>query len=404
MSLPFRVNNLVREVLELLRPQNVFKRVLKLYHNELRIEGSSFQISHKLHLVAVGKAASFELAAVKEIVDNSQVDYQLGTCVAYTKRNHLVSTNEFIQLEGDHPLVSQDNLDNTSRLIEILKQVDEEDSVLFLLSGGASALLELPREQLSFEKLQDIHEDLLASGKNINEMNEIRKALSMVKNGGLLKYINSKQIIQLVTCDIPNENMADVGSGPLIYTQLNYASINEYLSKFSLRLEDMGAPLVQAHSFITQSASTLLKHFAGDNKYIIGKVYDELCDSMIEDLMGQLPAKGQVLVTAGEATIELPANPGKGGRNTHFVLEMAQRLYENKENRDIRILSFGTDGTDGPTDAAGAYINYELMQKLPIDSYLAQFNSYEYFDKVGTLVKTGPTQNNLMDIRFLWRE
>ncbi|MFK8137337.1 MAG: MOFRL family protein, partial [Bdellovibrionales bacterium] len=101
---------------------------------------------------------------------------------------------------------------------------------------------------------------------------------------------------------------------------------------------------------------------------------------------------------------DLPEVHGLGGRSTHFVLSMAKILYKSSKNRNIKIMSFGTDGTDGPTDAAGAFIDYPMFTKLDCDDYLTDANSYEYFKKIDGLIKTGPTQTNVMDIRCIWNE
>ena len=118
----------------------------------------------------------------------------------------------------------------------------------------------------------------------------------------------------------------------------------------------------------------------------------------------KLPEKGKYHISGGEAPIVLPRSTGVGGRNTHFVLAMANELYQNEENRDLHILSLGTDGNDCDTDAAGAYINYNIFNENNIGDHLDNFSSYDYFEKTNTLIKTGPTGSNVMDLRFIWRE
>lgn len=383
MSLPIIVNEAISEILMLLNPNFIYKKMVNINHNTILVNGKSFEISGKVHLFSVGKAASYELLAFKNIIDNSKLNSRLGECVSLTKEGHTVDDLSILELEGTHPVVSERNVENTKQFISHLEKVEKKDTVIFLLSGGASALLELPKGDMSFAELQDIHTRLLNSGKNINEMNRVRKSLSRVKDGGLLNYFDTKNIIQFITCDIPNEKLSDVSSGPLM------------------------GPDETTHpaTFKAQSASKLIDLFCGaDASRTRGEVYDCLLEDMQRDLLRALPNREELIVSGGEATINIPENSGKGGRSTHFVLSFAKNLYEDENNRDIHIASFGTDGGDGPTDAAGAYLNFELFKSLDETDYLEKFNSYEYFNKLGTLIKTGPTRTNVMDIRFLWRE
>lgn len=377
------VNKFVDEVLKLLDPYLNFKSMIKVYHNSLELQGEKLDIKGKLHIVGLGKAASFEVKAMLELLQGTSLEKKVGLTLSYTKHDHTVSEGRIVQLEGSHPVVTENNVSQTREFITYLEKIAREDTLLFLLSGGGSALLELPKEGMSFLDLQRKSKELLHSGKNINEMNRVRRNLSQVKDGGLLHFIKTENIFQLVTCDIPNEKLEDVSSGPL-----------------------MKANDPQSHPMTlkTQSASLLLEKLSRDENYIRGKIYDCSLDELIIDLKKSLPEKGQIHLSGGEAPIVIPSRSGKGGRNSHFVLAMAHELYQTLENRDIHILSIGTDGGDGPTDAAGAYINYKLYSNLNPAEFLSHFDSYSYFDKLGTLIKTGPTKTNVMDLRCIWRE
>jgi glycerate-2-kinase len=125
---------------------------------------------------------------------------------------------------------------------------------------------------------------------------------------------------------------------------------------------------------------------------------------MEDELLKNIPQDRTYCISGGEAYLEVPSYALKGGRNTHFVASFAKRIYKDPKLRDINILSFATDGTDGDTDCAGAYINYELYISLNVDKYLKNFDTFHYFEKLGTLIKTGPTKSNVMDLRIIWRE
>ncbi|MFT6631242.1 MAG: glycerate-2-kinase [Bacteriovoracaceae bacterium] len=385
MAIPIKVTKIVNEVIKLLDPFSNLKMMIEVDNKFISIDHKKFDVGGKrIHIFGAGKAASFEVEAFKKLILDSPMKNQLDSCVALTKDDHTVDDFSITQFEGSHPVIGQKNIQNTEKFIDLLQKVAPEDYLVFLLSGGASALLEKPIDGLTFEGLKRKHEELLASGLNINEMNRIRKSLSLVKDGGLLNFIKTKNIIQFITCDIPNEKLSDVSSGPLLVD---------------------GKTEVLNSTFKTQSASKLLSEFCsvGENR-IKGKVYDTLLGKMISDLIKRLPKDKEMLVSGGEATIEVPSHSGKGGRNTHFVLAFAQELYKDIANRDIHILSLGTDGGDGPTDAAGAYINYELFKQKRSDEYLNEFNSYNYFKEINSLIISGPTKTNVMDFRILWRE
>ncbi|MBC77475.1 MAG: hypothetical protein CME64_15840 [Halobacteriovoraceae bacterium] len=384
MSLPYKAETFIEEILNLLKPADVFKNIFKFYHNQIFIEGSVIDVPRQVHLFGLGKAASFEVEAMKNLINGSKLKNKLGMCVSYTKREHIVEDEEIAQLEGDHPVITEDNIGQTKKFISMLQKANKDDVLIFLLSGGGSALLEMPVDGMSFKQLQAKHQELLNSGLNINQMNAARKAISKVKNGGLLNFIPCDNIVQLVTCDIPNEEIADVSSGPLIN--------KERADK-------------RVQSVLTQSAGTLLKRLTSGHKNArIDAIYDCTLEEMCQSMLGSLPTKEEVVLSGGEGTLKVLSDAGLGGRSTHFVLHFAHMLYNDPDNRDIKILSLGTDGTDGPTDAAGAYIDYELYDREEALEHLQKQDSYNYFKKKGSLIKTGPTMNNLMDVRILWRE
>lgn len=384
MSLPYKAKKFIEDILTLLEPADVFKDIFKFYHNQIFIEGCAIDVPRKIHLFGLGKAASFEVQALKSLILNSELSGKLDVCVSYTKRDHTVDDSSIVQLEGDHPVITEDNIEQTNKFISMLEAIHKDDVIVFLLSGGGSALLERPIDGMSFAQLKLKHKELLNSGMNINQMNAARKSISKVKNGGLLHYIPCQKILQLVTCDIPNDDIADVSSGPLI---------------------NKAAPDSRVHSVLTQSAGKILdrlSHLQSSAK--IDAIYDCSLEEMCEEIVLKLPKKGEMILSGGEGTLKVREDAGLGGRATHFVLHLADMIYKDSENRDIKILALGTDGTDGPTDAAGAYIDYERYRLQEAKRSLEKQDSYNYFKDVGTLIKTGPTMNNLMDVRILWRE
>ena len=384
MSLPLKVNEILTDVINLLKPSVVFKDIFKFYQKQIVFKDGSFDIKGELHLFALGKAASFELKAFKDLYEK-ETGVKVRSAVAYTKKDHLCDDDEIYQMAGTHPVISSENLDLSTVFIDLISEIPEGDTLIFLLSGGGSALLEMPVEGMSFEQMRKRHQELLSSGLNINEINEKRKEISQIKGGGLLRFIKTTNILQLITCDIPNEDIFDVSSGPLLNR-----SLEEH-----------------PKTILTQSASSLLNKISASRNYIVKGVYDDRIENELLQISEDLPAKGDTYISGGELTVALPENcTGLGGRSTHFVLALAKIIYAEEKNKDVHILSFGTDGTDGPTDAAGAYINYNIFKENEdrAQMFLENNDSYHFFDEVGGLIKTGPTKNNLMDVRFIWRD
>lgn len=314
--LPKMVQGMASEVVELLDPKFVFKNLLSINDNIILLQGKRFEVVGKVHLFAAGKAASYELKAFKEILSQSSLKSKIGKCVSLTKDGHTVEDPDIVELEGTHPVVTEKNLEMTRRFIDQLKEVSEQDTLVFLLSGGASALMEMPKEGMSFEELKAEHTRVLNSGMNINEMNRVRKSLSQVKDGGLLTFIPTEKIIQFITCDIPNENLPDVSSGPLL---------GQDKTK-------------HPPTFKTQSATKLLDSFCDNEpRRVRGEIFDCVLEEMEEKLLKALPEADEILVSGGEATIQVPPKAGKGGRNTHFVLSFAQKIYQDKPRSVRRI-------------------------------------------------------------------
>lgn len=374
-----------QEVIEILDPFKTFSNHFSLNENSIEGRGVKFQIKGKLHLFGVGKAASFQVEAFLRFLKGSALKERLGICLSYTQKGYSINSSTFLQLEGDHPLVSEENLKRTETFIEHLGKVGAGDTIVFFLSGGSSALLELPKDEVSFKDLQKESEKLLESGFGISEINAKRKEFSQVKGGGLLTFIKTSNILQFVTCDIPNGRIEDVGSGPLLKG-------------------GKSDPV----SLVFQSADILLDELIQKHgEFLKGQIYDCSLEEMEEDLIKVLESQDKdhfFHVSGGEAPIILKGDFGQGGRNTHFVLSFAEKIYQRKEWQDIKILSLASDGTDGNSPCAGAFIDFGLFSENEAIPFLESFNSYKYFERINALLVTGPTKTNVMDLRILWRE
>jgi glycerate-2-kinase len=365
-----------------LDPSTILKNLLQIDSNTFFIENRKIEIKNKIHIFAVGKAASYEAKACLDYLESCKLSNNIEQVVALTKYGHTVNDEKITQLEGPHPIISNETLENTEFFIEKLSKVERDDVLLFFLSGGTSSLLEIPKEGVEVDFLISEYKRLVYGDESISIINNHRKKLSKIKNGGLRNYIKCENIIHFITCDVPSSELADVGSGPLINDQMKYDDI---------------------HLF--NGPAQLLKRIKEKFSFLrIGKIYDDSIDSVLNELKLNLPSKGEGYISGGEAFVKLGESVGLGGRNIHMVLSIAQSLYGEEKNRDIKILSLATDGDDGNSLCAGAYIDYDLYNASKIDpkKSLGKFDTYNYFKDTNSLIHMDEKFSNVMDIRIIW--
>ena len=323
---------------------------------------------------------------------------------------------------------------------EILRRVSAlgpGDLCLVLISGGGSALLPAPIEGISLEDKAATIRRMSLSGAGIEDLNCVRRQLSRIKGGGLARACRAQWLITLVISDVIGDPLEVIASGPTIDFPPEPERAWELLLRYAPGLEGIPSAVVQVlqaqiHKSRSRSAPPTVsqRHVAiiGNNEtsvraaeraarergltvrvtgvgqagqaHVVGR---ELADQCLE-LQPQIPAP-LCLISGGEPVVRVEKRPGpqKGGRNQELALSSLCRLIETQA-RGITILSGGTDGEDGPTDAAGAIADDQVIQssealKLDPRPFLDQHNSYEFFERTGGLLKTGPTHTNVMDLR-----
>lgn len=345
---------------------------------------------------------------------------------------------------GGHPLPNEDSFAAARAALALLKKAKKDTYIFFLISGGGSAMLELPRDPaISLDDTIAFHETLVASGATITEVNTVRKYFSAVKGGRLAVAAPQSEKLSLLLADVPLKDLAAVASSP---TLPNYSSLAEcfvilerfhLLEKFPtsvrawferLRREAAAAPPGQpedpqsAAAFEHAQFDTLLSNHdfvnaARDHAQSLGfkVVIDNTCDdwdyaeaakyllARFHELRKEFPRL--CLLSSGEVTVRLGANPGCGGRNQHFALTAALDLARY-EGQPLAVLSAGSDGIDGNSPAAGAVADTTTVSRARAYSFdpettLARFDSCTLFTALGDSVVTGPTGNNLRDLRIL---
>ena len=370
----------------------------------------------KLILIAVGKA-SYQMAeaAYKEI--GNRIDCG---CVI-TKYGHAGTEIGNLEIfEAGHPVSDENSYKATSRAIEYVSDLKSEDNVLFLLSGGGSALFEQPL--IENEECQDITKQLLKSGADIIEINTIRKRLSAVKGGRFAQICAPAHVFSIILSDIIGDPLDMIGSGPTYPDTSTCTRAIEIAEKYNLKLSERAKELLRTET---------PKMLDNISAYITGSVR-QLCSSAMKTAqeLGYKPVflsaslcceareAGSFLssiaqdhqdtdtslafIAGGETVVHLTGS-GLGGRNQEIALSASEGLASC---RDTCIFSVGSDGTDGPTDAAGGYCDQTTKrileeQNISISRILTDNNAYFALSKCNGLIMTGPTGTNVNDLTVL---
>jgi len=385
-------------------------------------------------VVGLGKAGAPMAAAVEEILGP-----RIARGVVVTKYGHVQPTRAIRIHEAGHPVPDDAGMAGARAALDHVTGLGAEDLVLVLISGGGSALTPAPVEGITLAEKQSLTKALLACGADIREMNTLRKHISRIKGGQLARAAAPARVFTLILSDIVGDPLDAIASGPTVPDPTTYADALGILDKYRIRREipasirthlEAGAagripetpkpddPLfgrvksvmvasnIQALEAARAEAqragfqAIILSSFIEGETREIARMHAALA---LEVRSSGHPAKPPVcLITGGETTVTLRGK-GKGGRNQEFALAAALDIAGL---RDVVVLSAGTDGTDGPTDAAGALADGDTVSRalglgLKPRAVLDGNDAYPFFERLGDLVITGPTRTNVMDVRLI---
>ena len=370
-------------------------------------------------VVGAGKSAACMAAALE-----AAWPWPLGGVVV-TRYGHAVPTQRIRVIESSHP-VPDDNSELGARaVLDAVRGLSPDDLVLVLMSGGASALMELPADGITLEQMKDVNRQLLHCGAPIGAMNAVRKHLSAIKGGRLAASAAPATVVTLLISDVPGDDPGTIGSGPTVPDGSTWAEVRAIAAQYGLRLpRTEGAETPKPGEIATDLRMIATPRMALDAAAGLaranGLVATVLGDAL-EGAASELGAfqaalalgtsRGQdkgdrsvVLLSGGETTVALPpGHKGQGGRNTEFLLALAVALDGAP---GIWAMAGDTDGIDGNQDAAGAIIGPDTLGRaraLGLDpaALLAAHESYTLFDALGDLVRTGPTLTNVNDFRAI---
>ncbi len=388
----------------------------------------------RLLVIGAGKAGAPMAAAFEEICGD-----RIEGGLINVKYDHLDDLSRVKIVEAGHPVPDENGQKGSESIMEIAAQAQEDDLIICLISGGGSALLPMPAEGLTLADKQDSIKTLLSCGATIHEINAIRKHTSAVKGGRLALTAHPATTVSLILSDVVGDDLDVIASGPTVPDPSSFAYCMEVIEKYKImdKLPPAAADYIQrgAKGDIPETPKSDDPIFQKTQNLVIGcnmeavlaaKAEAEklgfttvVLSSMIEGETSEVakvhgaiakeivktgfPAKPPVcIISGGETTVTITGN-GLGGRNQHFAIEAAIDIA-GLDN--VAILCAGTDGTDGPTDAAGAVVDGMTLENaqqagISAKAYAADNDAYHFFDKVGGLIKTGPTNTNVMDLRLV---
>jgi len=336
-------------------------------------------------IVAVGKAASAMFEGLPDDWRNEVPTYLV------TKTDHLGDRtfgSNVTAFETSHPVPDRSSLEAGKWLRDFVAGCPSESHLLMLVSGGASSLVEHLKPGVSRGDLVALTEAALAEGADIGEINKRRQAISAIKGGGLLASYQGQHVDVLAISDVAGDSISVIGSG------IGAAPKNAGCA-YSCSVIASNAV---ARDAVEQSAKSIgLKTITNqENMYAdVLAVGARIAQEVMEGPEG-------LYVFGGEPTVVLPENPGRGGRNQALALELARYIIDRN---DIVGLVAGTDGTDGPTQAAGAFLDGQTYKKLPgAEKALKCADSSDYLSRIGDELITGPTGTNVMDLAILMKQ
>ncbi|CAN5444446.1 glycerate kinase [soil metagenome] len=432
-----KATNIYEAAVAAVHPKQLLKKYLSANENSIRIGNRQFNKNElgRLVVIAAGKAAGAMAFEAEQILGDA-ISY--GLCI--TKHGHELPLSQLVIIEAGHPFPDKESTQAAVHIQQMVEGSDVNDIILLLLSGGASSLIADIPTGCTLADIKLLTELLVNSGASIKEINTVRKHTSTLKGGKLAGIASPAQLITLAISDVVDDDVSVIASGLTVPDTSTYAQAFAILQQYGLWQQIPAS--VKSHlqkgqeGVVPENPRTGDACFLQTQYYLIGNnaialkaaqkaaenfgyqtsIYkagltedvttsSRLLIQQFKDYRGITPA---CILLGGEPTLKITGD-GKGGRCQHFVLNA---LYEitrgggSDMRNTLTILAAGTDGTDGPTDAAGAIADIDTIHTpagnlLSVTQYLSEFNAYDFFDRAGGLIKTGATQTNAGDIIVL---
>jgi len=421
-------------------PANAVAKNLKRHGDQLSIGEDTFYLNTIEHvfIVGFGKASIPMAVAAIDILGETLTQGVLIT------KTHVVESsfdNKNIEIiEASHPVPDERSIEGAQRVVELLQNTTPDDLVIFLISGGGSALLTNPVHDLPINDLQILNKLLLSCGADINETNTLRKHLSQVKGGNLARLAYPARVVSLILSDVIGDPLSVIASGPTVPDPTTYTDALNIIDSYKLASRMPASVLAHlwrgAAGEVPETPKNEDLIFEHTHNIIIGnnlkaaqaaleKAYKENHNALLlttylkgearetgpalAAIAQQIAATGNpiprpaCIIAGGETTVTLRGD-GFGGRNQELALSAVEGLADLQ---DVFLITMATDGDDGPTDAAGAVVSGQTLVQathrgLDPQEFLSRNAAYDFFDPLGDLLKPGPTMTNVNDLTFIF--
>ena len=421
------------------QPRNILKNFIKVDKTKIIVSNNSYSKTYnnfkKILPICVGKASVDMGNTALSLLKNFENKISEGVIVV--NKENFKKVKGFKCFSSGHPVPDKNGLLASLHIEKKLHSLSEKDLVLFFLSGGGSALLPYPSANIKIEQKVSLNRKLLNSGADIKEINTVRKHLSKIKGGNFLKMSFPAKVHSFILSDVIGDDLSSISSGPTVPDETSFNDVKKILRKYNL-WNDIHKS-IKAHielGILDKSLETpdkTNKVFLNVENTLIGsnnlclKSIDSLCKkkninskiwktniegdvqviakNFVRDLKKKNYKKPIILISGGESTVKIKGK-GKGGRNQEFALHFIKNIRKSLSNLKFTLLSAGTDGRDGPTNAAGAIVNDKSLdlienKNINLNKELENNNSYQVLKKINSLVIINGTNTNVADIQLL---
>jgi hydroxypyruvate reductase len=416
------------------QPSRLLQKSIQLHDNTILLQGKAFSLAEwdNIFVIGAGKASAAMAVEIEKIIGE-----HIKKGIIVTKYGHELALQKIKCMEAGHPLPDDNSVHAGKEIMELVQHAGQKDIIVSLISGGASALLADHPPGTSLKDVQEVINRLLNCGATINEINIVRKHLSLIKGGQLARAAQPALLVSFILSDVIGDPLDVIASGPTVPDPSSYKDACRILKRYHLinnispaikdwiqkgmkgEIADTPKPgdpifeksfnhLIGSNQIALNAAVEKAKELGYTTLILTNKLQGEAKEQaslFVQHVIKQnkLP-KPMCILMGGETTVTIKGK-GKGGRNQEFALAALEELIKySVDNSSIPlILSAGTDGTDGPTEATGAIVDKKTIdqaEKLGLDplTYLQKNDSYHFFKKAGGHIITGPTQTNVMDI------
>ena len=421
------------------QPRNILKKFIKVYKSKIIVSNNNYSKTYNnfknILPICVGKASVDMGNTALSLLKNFENEISEGVIVV--NKENFKKVKGFKCFSSGHPVPDKNGLLASMHIEKKLHSLSEKDLVLFFLSGGGSALLPYPSANIKIEHKVSLNRKLLNSGADIKEINTVRKHLSRIKGGNLLKMSFPARVHSFILSDVIGDDLSSISSGPTVPDETSFNDVKKILIKYNL-WKDIHKSIkthieLGIYDKSLETPDKKNKVFLNAENTLIGsnnlclKSIDSLCQkkninskiwktniegdvqviakNFVRDLKKKNYKKPIILISGGESTVKIKGK-GKGGRNQEFALHFIKNIRDYLSNLKFTLLSAGTDGRDGPTNAAGAIVNNNSLdlienRNINLNKELENNNSYQVLKKINSLVIINGTNTNVADIQLL---